>query len=1017
MKIKDFIVETNSNNFIKKILYKNTRLNLLDTDSCDTPVLNVHVKRGEQVITLLSLDNDIRCTRYESAIEYEGKADELTFKILFKFNDNNLFVDVELSEELPIYFVTDVGLADDSIAKLAMYGSQYIDNKVYEDNTIAMRKTMKSQMGNPYAEFGSFEQIESYCTEGYDFFGLKYKENKEIQGLFSEKLASRPKNYELALVALQVKATNSATFYISIDENMPHAIGQKLDLEQIKYSYINATLDEKIETSICRGVVPKLINGIDLTQAEIEKIYSERLTEEFIDNELASFFTPEHAHVVLKNKELKTERAHAHIINTGLHSTNNDKQFVSTNYMNGIFSAQNAVGNTQQNALNSNAYSLLFNRLFNGMKIALIDGEYEQFLNVPSVYEMGINYAKWIYNLDDNKIVIKCYTETENPNWHLEIYAENPVELVVYDRISPNFNLINNTFYLNADTYQATKLPELRYSYKCHEGEFTDNDFEDEIYSIHYPLNTKHNLDIFASKTEQIFNTNTNFEVENLKYKMYYDKLLGNLKLTINNDQKQNIESLNHMLYWYVHNALVHFATPHGVEQHAGAAWGTRDVCQGPVELFAALGKYELVREILLKVYENQFIEEGDWPQWFMFDEYEEMRQFESHGDVIVWPLKALSDYLLESGDLSILDETRSYFSYGGKRVDTSESIFEHVIREINYIKQHVVEGTHLSKYGEGDWDDTLQPINSDLRNNMISGWTIPLTYQTLTNFAKAIKEYDEAYSQELSEFAKLIKIEYRETFIKNGIVAGFVYKNAKNEFEYLLHPEDKRTGIKYRLLPINRSIISGIFTDEEIKTHLSVVNQYLTFPDGIRLMDRPAKYNGGVSEMFDRAETASTVGREVSLQYVHAHIRFIEAMTVYGDSERAYSELLKINPFRVKPNVANANIRQSNAYYSSSEGDFNNRYDYVENFEKLRTGQIEVKSGWRIYSSGPGILLKQLISNILGFKYENGSVKIEPKVSKQLNGLVITRDINGEEYILEFDADAKEYRATKKES
>ena len=34
---------------------------------------------------------------------------------------------------------------------------------------------------------------------------------------------------------------------------------------------------------------------------------------------------------------------------------------------------------------------------------------------------------------------------------------------------------------------------------------------------------------------------------------------------------------------------MIHLTVPHGLEQYTGAAWGTRDVCQGPVEFLLAL--------------------------------------------------------------------------------------------------------------------------------------------------------------------------------------------------------------------------------------------------------------------------------------------------------------------------------------------------------------------------------------------------------------------------------------------
>ena len=100
---------------------------------------------------------------------------------------------------------------------------------------------------------------------------------------------------------------------------------------------------------------------------------------------------------------------------------------------------------------------------------------------------------------------------------------------------------------------------------------------------------------------------------------------------------------------------LVHYLSPHGLEQYGGAAWGLRDVSQGPVEYFFAVNKPEVVKEIIQIIFSNQFDDDGNWPQWFMFDRYETLKANESHGDVIVWPLKVVADYLTYTGDFEIL--------------------------------------------------------------------------------------------------------------------------------------------------------------------------------------------------------------------------------------------------------------------------------------------------------------------------------------------------------------------------
>ena len=115
--------------------------------------------------------------------------------------------------------------------------------------------------------------------------------------------------------------------------------------------------------------------------------------------------------------------------------------------------------------------------------------------------------------------------------------------------------------------------------------------------------------------------------------------------------------ALNASLPWLAHDAIIHLTVPRGLEQYTGAAWGTRDVCQGPVEFLLTLEHDEPVKKILRIVFAQQYATRGDWPQWFMLEPYASIQDRHSHGDVIVWPLKALNDYLEATNDLAFLDE------------------------------------------------------------------------------------------------------------------------------------------------------------------------------------------------------------------------------------------------------------------------------------------------------------------------------------------------------------------------
>jgi cellobiose phosphorylase len=116
------------------------------------------------------------------------------------------------------------------------------------------------------------------------------------------------------------------------------------------------------------------------------------------------------------------------------------------------------------------------------------------------------------------------------------------------------------------------------------------------------------------------------------------------------------------------------------------------------------------------------------------------------------------------------------------------------------------------------------------------------------------------------------------------GTVAGYaIFDQGREAPELLLHPSDVRTGLRYSLLPMTRSIIAGLFTPEQAQHHLRIIREHLLFPDGARLMDQPAAYHGGTERTFRRAESAAFFGREIGLMYTHAHLRYAEAMAVLG--------------------------------------------------------------------------------------------------------------------------------------
>ena len=178
------------------------------------------------------------------------------------------------------------------------------------------------------------------------------------------------------------------------------------------------------------------------------------------------------------------------------------------------------------------------------------------------------------------------------------------------------------------------------------------------------------------------------------------------------------------------------------------------------------------------------------------------------------------------------------------------------------------IAGTALVPFGGGDWNDSLQPVSMELAKRMISSWTVEMRFQ-------AFKQYQMVYEQagnamksckELKEICERIKADFNKYLVRDGVVAGYGLVEEDRSISLLLHPGDTKTNIRYSILPMNRGIISEIFTKEQAHHHQDLIERHLKGPDGARLMDRPLKYKGGIQTFFQRAESSTFFGREIGL-------------------------------------------------------------------------------------------------------------------------------------------------------
>ncbi len=931
--------------------------------------------------------------------------------------------------DLDLVYVQDVGLKPiSSVLVNEYYVSQYLERLILEDkkygSVVCCRQNTREAVGNPWLMMACKNKSVSASTDGMQFLGKTFRETGIPEGLLAQSLGGEYSG-ELSLVALQEKPFTLAsgdihrsTFVATYLPDHPTAtsVADLMQLPHVMEEFQNNISTDSKEKFL--SVNHNLFNRSayvpvdDLSNEEINRFFDQnRRHSETVNGKLLSFFYGSNYHVVLREKEILADRPHGHIMQAKAAYQADENIVSTTSYAFGVFNSHLTQGNTNFNIFLSVCTSQFNDLPETGQRIFVeIDGK-SYLLGVPSAFEMGLNHCRWIYKSGKNIFQVRTWTSKTSPRVNLDfkVLSGEKVKLLVTHHfdgsngwtVVPGNNPGEFVSQPKAGSMIADKFPKAQFrmlvnnkiGYKAYGDEALYYDSKSRGDSF-FVLDVKKTDNFSMSFIGEVCEVSTIETIKNTDHQFHSDckdaqsglnDMSLNLSLKGNNE---NTAAIQEILPWFCMNAVTHFLTPHGLEQFGGAAWGTRDVSQGPFDLLLNLQKYDEAKQVLRTIFSNQN-PMGDWPQWWMFDSYFNIRAGDCHGDVYYWCIIALSSYIKVTGDVKFLEEILPYYHEKGVAYAEKTLLSEHIERLFKMIVDSYFPGTALVPFGGGDWNDSLQPVSKELAERMISSWTVEMNYQ-------AFNEYNNVYSQtgntekakELDKICTHIKSDFNKYLVKDGVVAGYGLVEKDGSIRVLLHPSDTTTGIHYSILPMDRGIISGIFTKEQAQHHQQLIEKHLKGPDGARLMDRPLKYKGGIQTIFQRAESASHFGREIGLMYVHEHIRYAESQSILGNAEAFVKALRQANPVDYRDVVSCGDIRQANCYYSSSDVAFKSRYDADERYDEIQTGEITLRGGWRVYSSGPGIYISLVISRLLGLRTEVGKIIIDPVIPHSMDGL-----------------------------
>lgn len=943
--------------------------------------------------------------------------------------------------ELDVVAVQDVALAPPWLVRMnEFYGAQYLDltplHHPQAGTAVAVRQNQRFEGTNPWLVMTATDRVVGYATDLLDLAGLSLRTGQVPAGLF-EQLPSRRLQHEHSLVALQTEAVRlsagaSHTVAIAglVVPDHPAATGPS-DLVHVEaaLSWARARLEAvPALTEPVGSACPTLFAPAALLAAgnavTLPDLGRATYVEQDADGVLA-YFVGADRHVVTRRKELGLVRPHGHLLRTGGQWLPEESVLTSTTTMGGLVASFLTQGHVAKDRMLSVGRGYLGHHRAAGLRVfAQLEGVW-RLLDTPSLWTVTPGSVRWTYLTDAHTIEVTTTapTDTQCVTVEVEVTEGEPLPLLFALHLALDGDD-------GLDAYRPDRIEDgTRTVLRPPAGSVLAERrpggglvIERTGAAAHAPL--ADDAALFADGRSRglswVTVTTAPTEVAGLRLTAtlvpepddagpadFWEQALGGLRIETPDDGAgTRVARLQQVLPWFVNNALTHYLSPRGIEQYTGGGWGTRDVSQGPVELLLALDRPAELRALLLRLLASQG-PEGGWAQAFeIFDIDRTEPNGDAHGDVIFWPVLAVGRYLVATGDATLLTEIVPFHT--GAPDAERASVAEHLRRALALAAELVVPGTHLTAYGHGDWNDSLQPADPAMKQGMTSSWTVTLHHQALETLANGLQAAGAAQqtgldAAELRAEAAIIREQFQALLLPDGIVAGYGLRDETGALRYLLHPRDTETGLTYSLLPMMHAIIDELFTPEQAARHAELIDRELVFPDGAHLFDRPPVYRGGPMTFFQRAESASFFGREIGTMYTHAHLRYAESLAKLGRGADLLHALDLVNPVDPHAAASHARRRQATTYFSSSDAVVPDRYVASERWDDVRSGRIEVEGGWRVYSSGPGIALRIVVECLLGIVRRAEALVIDPVLVPGLDGLRVTVPLWGSSVRIRF--------------
>ena len=271
------------------------------------------------------------------------------------------------------------------------------------------------------------------------------------------------------------------------------------------------------------------------------------------------------------------------------------------------------------------------------------------------------------------------------------------------------------------------------------------------------------------------------------------------------------------------------------------------------------------------------------------------------HCDDPLWFILAVTDYIKETGDFSILQKEAPFVD------KESGTILEHLFAVVNFVKNNLTRH-NLPIFGRGDWNDTLDYIGGDDGGESV--WGAMFYVAMLNKFIELLKVLNESYN-EVSELKEQIS-----ESIDKLCWDGEWYVRAFGEAGRKIGSKENKYG-KIFINTQSWPVLAELPNRERLISSLNSAKKHLDSDFGPKICAPAYREIDPNIGLITRCVAGK---KENAAVFNHPNTWLIQAECIMGRGNQAFEYYKKLLPNRIDSDIYQAEPYVYSQYITSDE-------------------------------------------------------------------------------------------------